>query len=301
MCTKNCKNNGVSLYGIVLWCKLVAVTILISLLNGCTNLDAVHRFADSYNDTKANFPSIVSDLYRSCSDYLEYSSVSRGKYDLVEIRTAESQRCGKYNELEPRLLAANKILVDYLNALAAMANNNPPPYDAALDGLPAKLAASSSFSSDQTQAFTSLAKFVLDAGTQAYRRAKVADAIGSNNTNVKTVTAALNMIVVKDYVRLLKNEEIGLRDMYGTALLTDGSDQPLTAILVETQWRIARERIEKRQAAAQAYGQVLTEIAKGHQQLYEKRNDLTSKDAVADALRQAAEIADLSSTMTGAF
>jgi hypothetical protein len=161
-----------------------------------------------------------------------------------------------------------------------------------------KLSGKPMFDSKQVDAVTGLAQFLLKATTDGYRRRELERTIDAQNESVKTVTTALKAIVGHDYEGRLDNEKIAL-DAFKKRLdrAERASDQPVasekalgetqeslkttTSVTVEIGRREVQEHLREiatKREAADSYVKSLDLIAKGHQELFDHKKDLGSKD-----------------------
>jgi hypothetical protein len=254
--------------------RLLSILIVALLvLPSCADFGPVKDYAALSKQASAGYSGIIDDMYQSCLRSAEFDPPSNA--DTPE------KHCVEWKEIQPGLLHVESTLQDYLVAVGKLAGNETISYDKNLDSLrneveDIKLSGKSVFGSKQVDAIAGLAGFLLKAATDGYRQRQLERTFSAQNENVKTLTAALKDIIAHDYEKRLENEEIAIEAF--RVRLHRASDQSLA---VEIGMRQVQEHlwdIEKRKEAAENYVKTLDLIAKGHQQLFEHKKDLGSKE-----------------------
>lgn len=249
-----------------------------------------------------------------------------------EFRKLES-KCRTFTEVEAPLIAVNDVLMEYFAAMGALAADDLTAYGDGLDGLGNSLTKANIFEAGEVNAIKGIASFILEASTEGYRRKQLKKALEQNNRNVRIVTAALQRIIAEKYVLQLRNERDQMRSYYSTSILQygdymrrvvasrrqtelvqrghravvvkaqDESDvqDPLPIIRVKRIWDEDEKEIQKKIAAAEAYGKAVMKIAEGHQKLYLERDQLGSKEALQIALTYGQTIKSLVDDFREAF
>lgn len=271
------------------------------IASGCANLGAIAKLSGAGKQAQERFPVLVADLQGSCIRRVDYKELENGDSDQQSFAGAEQEECGQYARFQPALLAAGNTFFAYLDALGVLASNAPPGYRTVLAGLPGKVGNSAAFNPAQTKAFTSLAEFVFDMLSQGYRQSTLAEVIQSHNDDLQAAVVALNSVVVSDYENLLTLEEQEMRSYYLTAIMKSKGQSRLTLILVERQWSEDREALAGRRAGADAFGKMLTEIAKTHGQLAANAGNLDSRAILQSTLEGAAQAAQMAGQFVAAY
>ena len=166
-----------------------------------------------------------------------------------------------------------------------------------VDGI--KLSGQSVFDSKQVDAISGLAGFLLKAATDGYRRRQLERTFATQNENLQTLTAALKDIVGHDYEKRLDNEEIAITAFQ--VRLQRGSDQALAVEIGRRQVQDHLWDLEKKKKAADDYVKTLDLIAKGHQELFEHKQDLGSKALSKSLSDDASEMVSLIRNIQKAF
>jgi rubrerythrin len=236
---------------------------------GCVDLAGIAKFAAASKAAADGFPQIVSDMEASCRRRAELTAPPDKQQVLEEAE--------RYKSLAPDLNAAQTVVTSYLQTMGDLSTNQPAGYSKSLEGIGDKLG-NVGFDAKQASAGATLASKIADASLNAYRSQKLRGVIGESNQALQVYLTGLKKIVGADYVRLMKLEELALNTHYQEALKRYQGTEPLTALLVERQWEQDKEKLNQRKQAAAAYTQILDQIAKAHQTLYDNRDKTKAKE-----------------------
>ena len=277
--------------------RALRVTFLGLLLGAfctsCANLTEVAKFAASAKGACTGYAAIVDDFADSAT--------RRSLYVSDEEKPNVLKSAQVYKDEQAQMLAAQKPLVDYINALAAIstdatasADKSKSSGDDSASGKGAGKDKSSSSGDDasadptasnleklgmkpaEATAAVGLAGKVAAALTAGYRSNKTGKAIHDSNQDLQAYLQGLEHIVGTDYSLVLNNERIGATKYYDGLLHQYGDKEPLAAITTRAQMQQALDGIDKREQAAQAYVKILTDIGEGHQKLYDAGEKLST-------------------------
>jgi hypothetical protein len=232
--------------------------VLVFACTSCADLSAVAKFAATAKSASTGFSDIANDFAGSAE--------RRALYVSDEEKPVVEKQAETYKALQPDMLAAQKVLVDYIAALAAISTDSTTGRDASVkateDGLK-KIGMSSS----QAAAGVGLAAKVVDALTAGYRSNKAGKVIRDCNPLLQDYLKGLEQIVGTDYPLVLNNERISAEGYYQGLLHRYGEKEPLAAVTIRVQMQQDLDGIKKREQAATAYMKILTDIGEGHQKL----------------------------------
>jgi len=263
----------------------------------CADLTEVAKFAASAKGASAGYAAIVDDFAASAK--------RRSLYVSDEEKPNVLKSAQVYKDEQAKMLAAQKPLVDYITALAAISTDSASAAakskSSAGGGASAKAAAADKSSSSgdddsadptasdleklgmkpaEATAAVGLAGKVAAALTAGYRSNKAGKAIHDSNQDLQDYLQGLEHIVGTDYPLVLNNERIEATKYYHNLLIQYGDKEPLAAITTRAQMQQALDSIDKREQAAKAYVKILTDIGQGHQKLYDAGEKMTSLQLV---------------------
>jgi hypothetical protein len=263
--------------------------ILASVCISCADLSAVAKFASSAESASTGFSDIADDFAGS--------STRRSLYVSEEEKPIVLKQAQTYKALEQDMLAAQKVLVDYIAALAAISTDSTSSRDASIQATQGGLV-KIGMSASQATAGVGLATKVVDALTAGYRSNKAGKVIHDCNPLLQDYLKGLEQITGTDYSLVLKNEQISAEGYYQGLLHTYGENEPLAAVMIRLQMQQDLDGIAKRQQAAAAYVKILTDIGEGHQKLYDGGEHMNKKQLetivepyVEDIATQSAKVA----------
>ena len=289
----------------------------------CADLTEVAKFAACAKSASTGYADIVTDFA---------GSAARRADDLRDTQKPDAEAdVQKYKALQPAMLAAQKPLVDYITALAAIATDTPAAAGkgsssssstAGKDSTATADAASSTsdsagadaagdpteanleklgMSSTQATAALGLASKIAAALSAGYRSNKAGKAIHDCNPELQDYLKGLEQIVGTDYPQLLDTEKISVEGHYSDLLGQYGKTEPLAAMTTSIQEKQDLAAIEKRRRAATAYLKILTDIGQGHQKLFDAGDKVTAIQLAAIVEPYVADIEKQSVAVQKAF
>ena len=276
--------------------SLLGILALASLqlaAGSCSSPSAVRRFASASTAAGEKFSGIADDLTGSCERREEYRLLVQWQSDLDSLDERTAGACAKYSRASPRLVAAHRVLIRYLEALSRLSAGDLVVYDKPLDQLAGTLSRTDVFDEDGVRAVKGISEVLMEAASGGWRRKQLGVFIDKANPDIQALAAALRGIVGRDYEQLLDDEAEAARKFYLGKIKNHRDKEPLTAVLVFEKWREEKDVIESRKDAARAYVKVLEKIAAGHQDLYDHRDELSSKEAKKLVMGNVASIEEL--------
>jgi hypothetical protein len=267
--------------------------LLGTFCTSCADLTEVAKFAASAKGACTGYSAIVDDFAASAT--------RRSLYVSDEEKPNVLKSAQVYKDEQAQMLAAQKPLLDYITALAAISTDSTAATgkskSSGSDSASTKGGAKDKGSSSSDDASTDptasdleklgmkpaeataavgLAGKVAAALTAGYRSNKAGKAIHDSNQDLQAYLQGLEHIVGTDYPLVLNNERIGATKYYNDLLHLYGDKEPLAAITTHAQMQQALDAIDKREQAAQAYVKILTDIGEGHQKLYDAGEKLNT-------------------------
>jgi hypothetical protein len=265
----------------------VAVAALL-ILTGCTNLAAIRDFASASAES-AQYTKLVRDYVETPTRIVRYVPADQQP----SWRAIAAQR----KDQEPRLLVFQAAIEDYMDAVGQLAADQVVAYDASVDALGKAVTNARFASAGEAEAMTGIAKVLVKAATDGWRRRQLRHLIGESDAPFQAVVAALGTIVERGFGESLENERAAINAHYRT-LVRESSDKAGIAALQEWQERRLAE-VGERQRAVEAYRAILAKIGEGHGALYKNRDHLSSKQVLADMHRYSKDVKKLFNAVRG--
>lgn len=254
----------------------------------CTSPAAVTRYTKSAALVTARLPDVADALSASCRRTASYRlrRATSEWYGDDSLRVA----CAGRDSAMRSVVRASRVLSAYFAALESLAANKVTDFDSEVGALGASVRDAGGFDKAQVSAIDALAKYAASRTTDGYRRTKLRDAIASQNDNVQTVIAGLHEILDRDFAQLLANDVAAQTSFYRAALAENTTRDPLTAILVRDAYDERAAVLAERTAAVRALSQALLTVGRGHQALYDSRNQLGAKALLTTIVHNAREL-----------
>jgi len=254
----------------------------------CASPAAVTRYTKSATLVTVRLPDVADALSASCRRTASYR-LRRTNSDWYGDDSLRIACAGRDSALRS-VARATRVLSAYFSALESLAANKVTDFDGEVDALGTAVRDAGGFDKAQVNAIDALAKYAAARTTDGYRRAKLRDAIASQNDNVQTLVAALHEIVDRDFAQLLADDVGAQTSFYRAALAENTVRDPLTAILVRDAYDERAASLAERTAAVRALSQALLTVGRGHQALYDSRNRLGAKALFRTIVSNAREL-----------
>lgn len=247
----------------------LSLTALI-FLSACADLKSIRRFADTSADSVG---------YTSLSrEYL--TSIERQKrYQEEKYHAKLDELSKKRKEQEPALLGLHMGVEEYMSALGALASDELVSYNKSLDSFADGIKTTRLIKDNEADAFAALTKLIAKAATDAYRQKKLKQLIGDSNKDFQIVIGAMKELVGRAFIESLDNEEISAEKYYKEIIKIAEAAPPQQASieLVRDKWLQKKDEIEAKKQACNLYVETLSKIGEGHLLLFDKRDQLSSK------------------------
>lgn len=253
------------------------LTLLLAGAAACVDTSAVKRFAAVSATAGGQFEQVADDLPASCIHRHRFLALADSQVTLDDIRDRAEADCDEYAKLARRLVKANKVLVSYLKALGKLAEDKIVVYDKRIDNFADALDDTDMFDAKKIEAVQGLTTVLANAAAGEWRRKELKKAIEEANPDVQTLIDALRGVIGEDYLRLLDVEREAAKHYYLGQIKEYGAGEPLTVTLVFEKWKDEDNAVDDKRDAADLTVKILDKIARGHQKLYDNRDDLSSK------------------------
>ncbi|MGC2214988.1 MAG: hypothetical protein WA419_22615 [Silvibacterium sp.] len=269
-----------------------ASLILLSFCVACTDTSAVAKFAASAKKACTGFSDIANDFAGSAT--------RRARYVNADEKPKVLAQAEHYKELEPQIETAQKILVDYVAALAALSTDSTTAREKSIQATQSDLT-QLGMTTNQAAAGVALAGKLADILVSGYRSRKLEQAIREANAPLQEYLQGLEQIVGVDYITQLNIERTSVRGYYGQAIFQYGKNEPLAAILVNTQMNADLSKLDDKEKAALAYKKILVDIGEAHQKLYDNATHTDKKHLALLLEPYAEDIGEQSTKLAKAF
>lgn len=273
------------------WVSVFACWCMVVLATSCTNLRAVQDWsktsleASQFNGIVTSYAETPVRLKRyDALHFKQFKRPTEGQKRLFVLR--QSVYAANAIERRNQAEALNTILSvvsDYMGALATLSSDGTVDYsknivslNTEITNLNAKLPAGKGITTKTLGAVCSIAQTLM----KPYQAMQVKHSIEQANAPLQTILAGeLRQIVATDFQDDLNTERDAL-DLYYGDLLNDGHPSVAAQDAV-TEWKeLRQEQNAARLRAVTAYLTVLDTLSKGHQQLYDHRNNLNDKKLI---------------------
>jgi DnaJ-domain-containing protein 1 len=269
--------------------KILAIIITAqTILLGCANLKTVNQYSDNALKAAQKFEEIHYTFSRYCLDRCQMVAI-----DSFKIYREIACPCDGYKRADSVTQILYRAITGYLDGLTRLSNNQLSSYH--IDRLKKAVQEEDlgvlQVKKEVADAYATLTDMMLRAFADAYRRKKIKEYITAANGPVQVLLFKLEFIESRNLKDLLEFKKERLFDHYRTLLksrLSDYEKQEATADYYES---LEGMIIVEKQLLT--YARSLRAIARGHQQLYEKRNKISTEELRRGLTPYANDIRDL--------
>ncbi|MBU2713553.1 hypothetical protein [Zooshikella harenae] len=241
------------------WFHTFCITSTCLLLVSCINLTAVHEWSQTSLNA-VQYSEIVT-TYADTPQRLQRYDPGPHWANQIEKRTAQAQ-------LLQQLLT---VIADYMSSLVTLSADSTINYTNDVQSL-SKL--DTHLSTNTQQAASGIVNTLLEAAARGYQAQQIEEVITKANGPLQQIMKGeLRTIIDQDFRQDLRIEKLSINRYYNSLLEQKRYSQAAKVALLE--WKEFRltENL-KRQKAIDAYLNILDDVAKGHQELYNNRDQL---------------------------
>ena len=249
---------------------LLSAVLLLAFTQGCaTNLKAIQDFANLSAES-AEYTALVDEYVEFPNRQKRYQPPSRH----ASLEAMAQERATQ----KSALLLRQHIIETYMNSLGRLAADDIVDNTEELGTLSAALQNQAGTNPQETEAYEKMAGILTKVAIDRWRQRQLQDLIEQANPPLQQILGALQHIVSDGFGGDLQTEEAAIQNYY-TTLIMESNDPAGKAALAE--WKELRtSQAQERAQAVQTYRTVLDKISEGHQQLFDGRHQLDSKQVL---------------------
>lgn len=258
--------------------KLCVVAAL--FLSGCTNLDAVGKFARISSDSAA-YQQVINE-YASSPERTQWYESERQASHLEQLIKLRSQQKLQFERVQT-------VLVEYMSALGELADGRLSCVDDRINAISSALL-SSGFIGDTASgsgkrtvsAAASIAGILVRSTLDHWRQRQVVKIIRESDVHVQAVIAGLKELLDRDLRASLQNEEIALSKPFQAwqASAKSHNDGDGAARIAGILLHERRSNVQAGYGRLDAYIRILDTIGKGHADLNANVDRIDSKQLI---------------------
>jgi hypothetical protein len=262
---------------------LLSTMVLLAFTQGCaTNLTAIQDFANLSAES-AEYTGLVDE-------YLEFPDRQK-RYQPPSRHASLNAMAQDRATQKPELLLRQSILETYMKSLGRLAADEIVDNTEELGTLSAALQNQAGTNPQETEAYEKMAGILTKAAIDRWRQRQLQDLIEQANPPIQQILESLQRIVSEGFGGDLQTEEAAIQNYYST-LIMESNDPAGKAALAE--WKELRaSQVQERSQAVQTYRTVLDKISDGHQQLFDERHHLDSKQVLQQVERSVKDLRSL--------
>lgn len=284
-------------------CLCLFFFILVGFPLSCTSPAGVSEFARSAQRVLLQSPDIFRDIDGSCgrrhADAAPINPVFMPAKSTGEAASSsENPVCAPFRMQGDGLIQASDILSAYFRAMQELASFNTSAVSSTSQKAGENAGFTAKFNTTQADSVGKLAALVTQLLTERYQRTQLLNFLREADPAIDSVTQALEDVVSKDYLSLLREEQQSL-----TAQYQNVGDTGNTAIilLLNRSYTDELNQLNRRKTIADAYVRALGQIREGHHQLALNVRHLKSKEITMALQPYTARLQGLVPTLQNGF
>jgi len=266
---------------------LLSAFLLLALTQGCsTNLKAIQDFANLSAES-AEYTALVDEYVEFPNRQKRYQPPSRH----ASLDTMAQERATQ----KTALLLRQSILETYMHSLGRLAADEIVDNTEKLGNLSAALQKQAGTNPEETEAYKKIAGILTKVASDRWRQRQLRELIEQSNPPVQRILGVLKQIVSDGFGGDLQTEQAAIKNYYST-LIMESNDPAGKAALAE--WKELRtSQVQDRSQAVQTYRTILDNISDGHQQLFDRRDALDSKQVLQQVAQSVKDLRTLLDTI----
>ena len=234
---------------------------LIVLHSRCVNLKEVQVFSNSAGKALQRVDELDYDFEQFCQNRCLNSAI-----DSVVIVRKVKCPCREHQRADSIFKAISVTLKEYFGGLAKLSQNKIARVDLTKVEKDLKFSALLSFSKEELDSYTRLAKMLIDLSTDSYRKHKLAEYVREGNPSVQVLAVKLEFLVKDALGGLLESEEEGLYDRTQILKRNRTLDEfELRAVAADYYQRLQDLELKRKKTTLLASS--LKRIGAGHQEM----------------------------------
>jgi hypothetical protein len=251
----------------------IALAVFMFAWTGCLNLKQLNDYSSTASEALKKFESIHYSFSRHCQETNQFKAVK--EFRILKDSTFDCRVFEQADQVTQIIYIAIK---GYFDGLTMLSDKQLTAYNT--DGLNKALTEGKfgkiEFKKADVEAYSTISTLMLRAGTDPYRKKKLKTYIGQANAPIQVLLGKLDTIlsvVLKKELKWKKDERYRYYQRFMEGPMPDHEKAKAT---MEYYQQLSEIALQEKQL--EVFGSSLRQMAKGHQELYTRRNDLSAKD-----------------------
>ncbi|TNF42397.1 MAG: hypothetical protein EP311_05350 [Cytophagales bacterium] len=270
--------------------KILPGFIFPLLLASCVSLKGVREFAGTATANVAHYNELGYSFLDHCEDRCRDEAIRT-----LDIQLELSCSCDLYSKADSVTGIFYTTIYDYLKGLGELAGKDLTSYqtDRVFEALSAEQYGPVSINESEAGAYAALSNLLSDVALTGFRKKKIAQYLEEADAPLQTLLGKFQMLISKDLKGELRFKKARLYSQYKDMMMGRTLDSDFENQSAVRTYYLSLKEIEKKEKLLDVYARSLNEIAKGHQKLYDERNQLSLKELTQSLLGYSEEIQKL--------
>ncbi len=255
--------------------RYLALVLLLAGNAGCVGEQAVRDFAAASQQAASLLPRVAAISFNACVEQHIFQQVSHTEARDLTDRSAAEQACVENARARDQLVRVFSVVSKYLDLLSRLAAGASPAYDESVKDVASEASSLAGVDAKQASALTGLGGVIAKSYLHARQRAAISRTITEAEPHLQILCSAFKDDIQRFILLTLRNEESELKALYG-----DESSSGANRLLLYRQFESELATISSNRELAERYAVIVTAIAKGHGELFARRDHLGSRETL---------------------
>ncbi|GMQ27483.1 hypothetical protein [Algoriphagus confluentis] len=259
-------------------------------LGSCVNLRAVGDFALSSSASIGHYENLGYSFSDHCTDRCRDEAIRT-----LEIKLELNCPCDTFFKADSVTGVFYQTIQHYLNEMGGLAGKDLTSYktQALFGALTAQQFGPIRVSESEVGAYAAVSDLIARIALTGFRKKKTSKYLEEANQPIQTLLDKFSSIISNDLKGELRFKKARLYSQYMNLKMGNTLDSDFESQSAVRTYYTSLSEIERKEKLLDVYAQSLKKIAQGHQELYEKRDQLSFKELTQSMLGYSEEIQKL--------
>lgn len=265
---------------------ILFITVLIGVLTSCGSFSEINTLAIKSSESLKKFKSLEYNFTVNCSETCYQRALEDQRFALAP----PTCDCTEEKKTDKNVKRLFTVLDTYFKGLQRLSNDKL--VNISFDMIAEPLTESNFIKKEDIKPFINLSQSIATMITNKYRAKQLSTAIENANPDVLLLLEKTQQIIEENLVPTLTNKRGELQQVY-LEIFSDSLNSNYDRFMIKDRYFKELNAISDKELELLKYSKSLGKISKGHQLLYDNRNNLdkeTTKDAIVELY---SELSDL--------
>lgn len=267
--------------------RTIIITItLIGMMTSCGSFPEINTLATKSSESLKKFKTLEYNFTINCSE----TCYQRALEDSQFVLAPPTCECTEEKKTDKNVKRLFTVLDTYFKGLQRLSNDKLVNYS--FDSMEEPLTESNFIKEEDIKPFLNLSQSIATMITNKYRAKQLSTAIEKANPDVLLLLEKIQQIIEQNLVPTLTNKRGELQQVY-LEIFSDSLNSNYDRFMIKDRYFKELNALTDKESELLKYSKSLNKIAKGHQLLYDNRNNLdkeTAKNSIVELYSELSEL-----------